>query len=77
VKEKLQFSVSIKHPGNVVIITSDAVTLVIVQLPDDRWSGTQLQRRVINVGCGNADGFEELDHKIKTVLSGVQELGVL
>jgi hypothetical protein len=32
---------------------------------------------VINVGSGNADGFEEYGHETETISSGLEELAIL
>jgi hypothetical protein len=56
---------------------SDAIIPVVVQLSDNRRRGAQLERRVINVGGGDIDGFEEPRHEFETVSGGVQKLVVL
>lgn len=56
---------------------SDTIAPVIVQLSDNRRRGAQLQRRVINVGGGGTDGFEEFGYEVEIIPGSAQELIVL
>ena len=50
---------------------------IVVELPDNRGHGAQLEGGVINVGSRSIDGFEELGHEMEAVSGGIQKLIIL